>query len=118
MSRSAILGIIGAIVIVSVILICTSIGQQTYVQAAPPVVANYSAPPVVVQSHNDGFVSGMIVGHMLSGPTMIHHYPTYVAPRTTIVRNTTIINRSVRVTPTTRSYSYSPSRSFGSFRGR
>ena len=89
---------------------------------ASPVVAPTQAAPVIVQQpSNDGFFTGMLMGHMMSGGG--HSYS----------RNTTVINKSYTtvnrsyVAPRS-SYSYgvpfrsnptgwSRSSSFGSFRG-
>ncbi|MFM0095594.1 hypothetical protein PQQ87_08275 [Paraburkholderia nemoris] len=68
------------------------------VQAAPtqtPVIVQQ--PPVVVQQpSNDGFWQGYMMAHLFGGwghTTVVHHYSP--AP---VVRNTTIINKTVNVT--------------------
>ncbi|BCM12265.1 hypothetical protein MAFF241648_14550 [Ralstonia solanacearum] len=118
------------LVLVLILAACHGDPPQVITQAAPPAVV--AAPPVAVQpapvvvqqapSH-DGFVTGMLMGHLLSG-----------GGGGGVSRNTTVINKSVtnvtRVAPAPRttystparssSYSYSSrssSSSFGSFRG-
>ncbi|MDI9686589.1 hypothetical protein [Burkholderia cenocepacia] len=72
--------------------------------AAAPVIAQPA--PVVVQQSHDGFFTGMLMGHLMSGGGGAS-------------RNTTVINKSytnvTRVAPS-RSYSYSRSSSFSSSR--
>lgn len=147
MSRRVKLVLLGLVVFIAIVLLFSSCAPRQYVadyapQYAPPVVAQapvvmQPAPVIVQQSHNDGFINGLLLGHMMSGGgshTVVHHYdaprPAYVAPRTTIVNNTTVINRPVSpapapsyatpkpayVTPRATSYagSYSPKSSYSS----
>ena len=80
------------------------------VQQGAPVVMQPA--PVVVQQHSDnGLLTGLMLGHMMSGGSGGSH---------TTVRNTTVINRTYSrpsYAPS-RSYSYSRSSSFSSFRRR
>jgi hypothetical protein len=114
MSRRVKLVLLGLVVFIAIVLLfssCSPSYSTAYApQYAPPVVAQapviqpapvvQAAPVIVQQSHNDGFINGLLLGHMMSGGsnhTVVHHYdaprPAYVAPRTTVVNNTTVINR-------------------------
>jgi hypothetical protein len=67
--------------------------QVSYMQSAQPV----QQAPVIIQQSHDGFWEGLMIGHLFSsGPTVVHHYDAtrYVAPRQTVVNNTTIINKT------------------------
>jgi hypothetical protein len=107
--------------------------QAPVVAAAPAVAPAYVAPaPVTVVAAppaHDGFLTGMLMGHLMSGGGAQHHYyhppapayhPAPVVRNTTIVqRNTTIVRPAVAA-PRAGAYVYRPSRpsSFGSFRRR
>jgi hypothetical protein len=104
--------------------------QPVAVQQAPVVAAQapavYAAPPVVVQAApaHDGFLTGMLMGHMMSGGGGGYHAP--VQHNTTIVQQSVTRNTIVRPTvaaPRANTYVYRPSvssrsSSFGSFRRR
>jgi hypothetical protein len=113
MSRRVKLVLLGVVVFIAIAILFSSCSSREYSTAyapqyAPPVVAQapiiqpapiVQAAPVVVQQ-NDGFIHGLLLGHMMSGGgshSVVHHYdaprPAYVAPRTTVVNNTTVINR-------------------------
>ncbi|MFW6855286.1 hypothetical protein ACODYM_28765 [Burkholderia gladioli] len=81
-----------------------------YVAAQAPVVVQQ--PPVIVQNGgHDGFLSGMLMGHLLSGGgshSVVHHYSP--AP----VRNTTIVNKTVNVTRVAPAPSYRATPSYRS----
>jgi hypothetical protein len=111
----------GCIAVAALIAACSpGAAPVTYVQPPQPPVMNAvpQAPVTVIQSAppaHDGFITGMLMGHLMSGGGGVQ-------------RNTTVISRSVtnvtRVAPRT-SYSYSRpsytssrSSSFGSFRRR
>ena len=98
--------VIAALGIVVLVALLASCGERSVPVAQVVQPAPQMAPaPVVVQQSNDGFWQGLMLGHILnSGPSVVHHYdsrPAYVAPRsTTIVNNTTVVNRTVvRPTP-------------------
>jgi hypothetical protein len=105
-----------------------AVAQAPVIQQAPA----YVAPPVtVVQAApaHDGFLTGMLMGHLMSGGGTQNHYyhppapayhPAPVVRNTTIVqRNTTIVRPAVAA-PRAGAYVYRPSRpsSFGSFKRR
>lgn len=112
-----------AVAAVLALAACGNEAPPAVMQAPPPAVI--AAPPVAVQpapvvvqqaQSHDGFFTGMLMGHLLSG-----------GGGGGVSRNTTVINKSVtnvtRVTPAPRpSYtpsprpSYSYSRSSSSFR--
>jgi hypothetical protein len=83
--------------------------QPAPVQTVAAVPAGTAAPvyvqqpPVVVQQapSNDGFFTGMLMGHLMSGgghTTVVHHYtPAPVVHNTTVV-NKTVVNKTVNVT--------------------
>lgn len=121
---------VGAILVTVLVAACTERDASvTYVQPPQAAVMNAvpQAPVTVVQTvpapSNDGFFTGMLMGHLMSGGGGGGYS-----------RNTTVINKSVtnvtRVAPRTvysaprpsysysrPSYSYSRSSSFGSFHG-
>lgn len=90
--------------------------QQPTVAAVQSPAAVQAAPVIVQQPSNDGFFTGMLMGHLMSGGG-----GGYNSNRTVV--NKTVINKTY-VTPrpaysAPRSYSsYSRSSSFGSFRSR
>jgi hypothetical protein len=94
-------GILAAIAIVMFVFIVTSCDRLEPVAQVvqPPQVVQTAPAPVIVQQSNDGFWQGLMLGHMFSsGPTIVHHYdsrPAYVTPRSTVVHNTTIVNKTV-----------------------
>ncbi|HDR9086301.1 TPA: hypothetical protein QDB10_002192 [Burkholderia vietnamiensis] len=86
------------------------------VVAQPQVVAQqpvYAAPPVVVQQApaHDGFFTGMLMGHLMSGGGCCHSSHS----NTTVVKNVTVNKTYVRPAPMRyapiRSYSYRSSSS-------
>ncbi|MEF3110541.1 hypothetical protein QFI91_15795 [Raoultella sp. WB_B2P2-3] len=60
-------------------------------QAQQSVIVQSQTPPVVVHDHDSGFLSGMLMGHLMSGgghnyhshTTVVHHYstPRYTGPK-------------------------------------
>lgn len=81
---------IGAAAAVLILVACHDESEPVMVQA-PSVQQQpvYQQPPVVVQNDPDhGFMSGLMMGHLMSGnnhrPSVIHHYTT----RTVIKRST------------------------------
>lgn len=96
--------------------VAAPVAQDALAQA--PVIVQQ--PPVVMQQpSNDGFWQGYMMAHLFGGwghTTVVHHYSP--AP---VVRNTTIINKTVNVTRPAPVYrapvtSYRPSTSYRSFR--
>lgn len=84
--------------------------QPTVIAQPSVAVAPVQAAPVIVQQpSNDGFFTGMLMGHLMSGGGGYSHHTT-VVNRTYVTRNTF---RSY-----TPSRSYSSRSSFGSFRRR
>lgn len=69
----------------------SSLVVQPQPQAQQPVIVQSQPQPVVVHDHNSGFLSGMLMGHLMSGgghsyhshTTVVHHFstPRYAAPK-------------------------------------
>jgi hypothetical protein len=117
MKRIAIASL-GGFAVLCVIASCSRHDDVAYVQppaqAAVPATmvaqapAVYAAPPVVVQAApaHDGFLTGMLMGHLMSGggsSRVEHHYVNSApAPQRNVVQNVTknvTINKTVNTTP-------------------
>lgn len=82
--------LIGAAAVVLILVACHDENDPVVVQAQPAQQpqAVYQQPPVVVQNDSDhGFLSGLMMGHLMSSnyhsPSVVHHYTT----RTVIKRS-------------------------------
>ncbi|WP_144156535.1 hypothetical protein [Paraburkholderia sp. BCC1885] len=137
LAGAAIVVILGA-----VMFVCASCDQQPQPVAYAPQQQGQSPVMVAQQPANDNFLEDVFLYHMIFGgnqTTVVHQYsrPAYVAPprSTTVVNNTTIINRAVPAPPytaptlrptttytppraTSYSGSYSPRPSYSSYSSR
>jgi hypothetical protein len=81
--------------------------QQAPVMAAQAPAVYAAAPPVVVQAApaHDGFLTGMLMGHLMSGggsTRVEHHYVNPAPVQRNVVQNVTknvTINKTVNATP-------------------
>jgi hypothetical protein len=97
--------------------------QAPVVAAAPMMVAPAPVTVVAATPAHDGFLTGMLMGHLLSNGGPSYHPPVYqrdIHHNTTIVQRNTTIVRPAIAAPRANTYVYRPSRSttFGSFKRR
>ncbi|WP_320535300.1 hypothetical protein [Robbsia andropogonis] len=91
--------------------------QQPAVATVQPSASVAGAPVIVQQPSNDGFFTGMLMGHLMSGGGGNGYNSNRTVVNKTVVNKTYVAPRQLYSAP--RSYSsYSRSSSFGSFRSR
>ncbi|MEZ2310834.1 hypothetical protein AB6809_29740 [Paraburkholderia sp. RCC_158] len=87
--------------------------QQPMLAQQPVIVAQ---PPVVIAApSHDGFFTGYLMGHLMSGGHYGYGYHAPVQHSTTIVQNVTrnvTVNRPVIAAPRANTYVYRPSSSY------
>ena len=92
--------LIFSMLLISALVACHETPEVAYVQPQQAV-----AQPVYAQHNNDGLLTGMLVGSMLSGggrsnTTIVNNHTTVVAPPKTVT-----ISKPVYATPNRPSYS-------------